>query len=43
MRKEKKNMQLNRLLNYNIPKITADEANKKHFLNLETEENEQTF
>jgi len=22
---------------------TADEANKKHFLNLETEENEQTF
>ena len=31
------------LYNYNIPKLTADEANKKHFLNLETEENEQTF
>ena len=35
-------MQLNRHLNYNIPKITANEANKKHFFNLETEENEAT-
>nr|WP_314804415.1 hypothetical protein [uncultured Capnocytophaga sp.] len=30
------------LYNYNIPKITANEANKKHFFNLETEENEAT-